>query len=132
VLDPVLIELAPSETDTVGRATILNVVDFVPDPALLLQVIVYVRVPAVEITPVLVLPLAPGEVTQLEVVPPAVQDVGLLVALQLTVAELPVLIDAGETEIVTTGAETAGVPEPTFKVVCAVLLVPPAFEHLKV
>jgi len=77
---------------------------------------------------VLVLPLPAGEVTQVDDVPPALQDVGLFVALQLIVDELPVLIEVGEAEIVTTGAAAA--PEdPTLKLVVATLLAPPAFEH---
>ena len=109
--------LLPSVTDTVGNATTVRFTDLLPEPALLVHVIVYVLVPAEDILPVLVLPLAPGEVTQLEVVPLAAHEVGLFVALQLMVDELPVLIEVGEAEIVTTGGCAAGPPDPTLSVV---------------
>ena len=108
-----MIELVPRLTLTVGKFEIVRtgLVVPVPEPLLLVQVIEYVLVPAVDITPVLTLPLPAGEVTQVELVPPAVHDVGLFVALQLTVAALPVLIVEGDTEIVTTGAAVAPPPE---------------------
>lgn len=93
---------------------------------------VNVLVPAVDWVPVLAVPLAPGDVTQVLVVPPAEHDVGLLVADQLTVAALPVLMELGVTDMVTTGAAAAPPPLVTDNVVDAVLLVPPALEHCNV
>lgn len=79
-------------------------------------------------TPVLVLPL-PALAPLQE--PEAVHEVGLLVALQLSVALLPVPILVGATEMVTTGATAAPPPVETFMVVFAALL-PPALVQLKV
>lgn len=107
VLEPVVIVVGETEIFTTGVAMTVRLADLTSDPALLLHVIVYVNVPAVFLTPVLVEPLAPGEATQAPDVPLATQEVGLLVALQLTVALPPVPIEVGETEIVTTGADTA-------------------------
>ena len=131
VLEPVVIVEDARLTLTVGKAVTDKLVVPLPDPALLVQVIEYVRVPADAIVPVLALPLAPGEVTQLLVVPPAEHEVGLFVADQLTVAALPVLIEFGDTDIVTTGGDEAVPPEPTLSVVVALLLVPPAFVQVK-
>jgi hypothetical protein len=77
---------------------------------------------------VLVLPLPALEPLQL---PLAVQEVGLLVALQEIVALLPVPMELGDTEIVTTGGEAALPPLETPTVV-VLLSEPPAFEQLRV
>lgn len=88
------------------------------------------KVPAVFLTPVLVEPLALGLLTHVPAVPLALQDVGLFVALQVIVELPPVPIDAGETEIDTTGGEVAP-PDVTLTLADA-LLVPPALTHVSV
>jgi hypothetical protein len=75
------------------------------------------------ITPLEVLPLELLAPLQL---PLAVQAVGEFVADQLIVELLPVPIDVGDAEIVTTGAMTPPTPELTDTLVVA-LFEPPAF-----
>ena len=78
----------------------------------------------------LTVPLAAFEPDQ-PPVPLAVQEVGLLVADQLRVELLPVPMEVGETDNVTTGGCTGGVPELTPTPVEA-LPVPPALLHCSV
>lgn len=126
-LAPAVIVTGFTEIVTLGTATTVRVTDLLPDPALLLQLKVYVNVPAVFMAPVDCVPLAP--LLPLQPVPLAVQEVGLLVALQLMVELLPVPIDVGDADIVTTGGEVV-VPELTLTLVLAEP-VPPAFEQLR-
>lgn len=69
-------------------------------PPLFVQLRLYTYEPAVLIVPVVAVPLEPFEPLH---EPPAVHDEGLLVAFQLIVLLLPVLIDEGLTEMLTTG-----------------------------
>lgn len=74
-------------------------------------------------------PLAAGLLTQVPAVPLAVQFVGEFVALQLTVALLPVPIEVGDKLTVTTGGELTP-PELTVTLVLADP-VPPALLQLR-
>lgn len=78
----------------------VKVAELAPLPPVLVQVRVYVYEPALARVPVLTLPEAALEPVH---EPLATQLEGLAVALQVTVALLPVLIEVGETEMVTTG-----------------------------
>lgn len=130
VLPPVVIVVGFTVTVTTGTAITVSVAVFVSDPAVLEHLSVKVYEPAVFMAPVPKVPLAPGEdVDQPGPVPLGTQLVGALVALQLIVALLPVPIEAGAAEIVTTGT-LAVVPPAVTLVLVEPLPVPPAFVQL--
>jgi hypothetical protein len=125
---PVFIEAGLTEIVTTGTAITVSVAEADPLPALFVQLRAYTKLPAVASTPVLALPLPlllPDQALL------AVHEVGLLVADQVIVELLPVPIDAGLTEIETTGATTPPPLAETPTVVVALPL-PPALLQLRV
>lgn len=100
----------------------VSVAELLPVPPVLVQASVYVNEPAVPIVPVVTVPEAALEPDH---EPLAVHELGLLVALQVIVELEPVLIDAGLTEILTTGtAITVSVAD--------LVSLPALFEQAKV